>query len=117
MRSDSSTQRSRILQLLDNARGEWVPLPEILDLGIAQYNSRILELRRLGFRIENRKERHDGKILSSFRLVTGSAGNDSDSLDLPTRVAPCIQESEQREPPAAPLSLFGDLTPHHRDLG
>jgi hypothetical protein len=48
------TQRSKILALLVQARGAWVPLPDILALGIAQYNARIFELRRLGFAVENR---------------------------------------------------------------
>lgn len=100
------TQRSRILRLLVDARGSWVDLTTILNLGIAQYNARVFELRRLGFRIENRKERRCGKLLSSFRL-TGPA------------VAQRVQESEQKGEPsaAAPLSLFGDLSPTHKDLG
>jgi hypothetical protein len=61
------TQRGRILALLVAERGAWVGLPAILGLHVAQYNSRLLELRRMGFRIENRRE---GKH-SWFRLVTG----------------------------------------------
>jgi hypothetical protein len=65
----SKTQRAAILRLLIDAHGQWVPLPEILALGCAQYGARILELRRLGFRIENRVEHRDGARHSWFRLV------------------------------------------------
>lgn len=64
-RTSRATQRDRILALLESRAGGWVPLPEILSLRIACYSTRILELRRLGYRIENRRE--DGK--SFFRLV------------------------------------------------
>jgi hypothetical protein len=65
------TQCERILQLLESRKGEWVPLPEILDLRIGQYTTRILELRRDGFAIENRTERdpETGEVHSSYRLV------------------------------------------------
>jgi hypothetical protein len=87
------TQRGRILALLVTARGGWVALPA---LGVAQYNSRVLELRRLGFRIENRREAKR----SWFRLVAGPS--------LPTPApAPVF-------PPASTPdteSLFGDISP------
>ncbi|MFI5090771.1 MAG: helix-turn-helix domain-containing protein [Terriglobales bacterium] len=69
--SDRQTQRGRILALLIAARGGWVPLPAILDLKISQFGARILELRRSGLRIVNRRERVDGKIHSSYRLEVG----------------------------------------------
>lgn len=64
------TQRDRILRVLGDARGEWMPLPDILALGIAQYNARIFELRRLGIAIENRTETdtETGARHSWFRL-------------------------------------------------
>jgi hypothetical protein len=65
----SKTQRAAILRLLMNARGAWVPLPEILALGCAQYNARIFELRRLGFQIESRTKRAGEVRHSWFRLV------------------------------------------------
>lgn len=72
--SDRKTQRARLLNVLVEAHGEWVPLPEILSLGIAQFGARILELRRTGFKIENRTERDDaGAIHSWYRLVSGLA--------------------------------------------
>lgn len=64
-------QRDRILQLLEEARGSWVPLPAILSLGVAQYGARVHELRRLGHVIENRTEQHASGVRHSwFRLVS-----------------------------------------------
>jgi hypothetical protein len=88
-----NTQRGRILGLLIGARGSWVPLPEILALGIAQYNARIFELRRLGFSIQSYQE----GARSFFRLVRGP------SMPMPTPIAAACQES-----------LFGDLAPEAR---
>jgi hypothetical protein len=65
------TQRAAILRLLLDARGGWVPLPEIIACA-AQYNSRIFEIRRLGLTVENRTERDgSGNVLSWYRLVPG----------------------------------------------
>lgn len=61
-------QSERILSLL---RGNgWVPLPELLALGIAQYNARIFSLRKSGFVIENRTVWHGRQRHSAFRLVS-----------------------------------------------
>jgi hypothetical protein len=60
------TQRDKLLAALSLRAPEWVPLPQILELGIAQYNARILELRRQGFRIENRR---DSEQKTFFRLL------------------------------------------------
>ncbi len=63
------TQRSRIMELLRSRQGQWVSLPEILDLHIGQYNARILELRRSGIEIENKTERgDDGCVRSWYRI-------------------------------------------------
>jgi hypothetical protein len=70
MKRDSrSTQRARILGLLQAANGGWVPLPQIADCA-AQYNARIFELRREGFKIRNRTKDVDGVRHSWFRLET-----------------------------------------------
>ena len=66
--SQRKGQCGRILGRLIDARGDWVPLPDILACA-AQYNARIFELRRLGFSIENRTEDIDGVRHSWFRLV------------------------------------------------
>jgi hypothetical protein len=65
---NAKNQRARILRLLIDGRGAWVPLPEIMACA-AQYNARVLELRRLGFVIENKTERVNGVRHSWFRLV------------------------------------------------
>ena len=54
-----------------DAKGGWVPLPEI-QRHAAQYNSRLFEIRRLGFTVENRTERDEnGNVLSWYRLLLG----------------------------------------------
>ena len=73
---NSSTQRARILRLLIEAKGGWVPLPEIAECA-AQYNARIFELRRLNFPIENRTKEINGVRHSWFRLAPTSAQADS----------------------------------------
>lgn len=70
MSSDHHTQRGRILRLLLEARGDWVPLPAIVALA-AQYSARIFELRRRGFRIENRTQKVGDSRHSWFRLELG----------------------------------------------
>ena len=62
------SQRDRILGLLIGAHGGWVELPEIMRLA-AQYGARIFELRRLGFKIENRIRDVGGVRRSWFRLI------------------------------------------------
>ncbi len=66
--TDHKTQRAKILAVLLRAHGEWVPLYKIAPLA-CQYGSRIYELRKLGFVIENRTQRRaDGVCMSWFRL-------------------------------------------------
>ncbi len=63
------TQCERILALLQAHKGEWVSLPRILDLHIAQYNARIYELRAQYYDIECRREwTGDGQVHSFYRL-------------------------------------------------
>ena len=81
MENNRGTQRDRILSLLqrkhdidistgrDEEDRGWVPLPEILDLRIGQYNSRILELRRSGHSIECKIENSGRQRHTSYRLV------------------------------------------------
>jgi biotin operon repressor len=67
-----ASQRERILELLSAARGNWVSLPKITECA-AQYNARIFELRRLGYRITNRTREVDGERHSWFRLESPPA--------------------------------------------
>lgn len=64
-----STQREKIKFIFLSRPNEWVPLSDILRLGVAQYNARILELRREGMRIENKVEEVAGTRYSWFRYV------------------------------------------------
>jgi len=82
--SSHATQRDEILSVLVAARGGWVPLPKITDCA-AQYNARIFELRRLGFRITNRTREVGGRRCSWFRLesqpTTTSAPESKESVN------------------------------------
>lgn len=66
------TQRDRLREVLLAARGDWIPLPQILELKISQFGARLLELRRLGYRIVNRTENVNGKKCSWYRLEPAS---------------------------------------------
>ena len=68
--SQRKTQRDRILDVLTNAHGEWVPLPTILELKISQFGARIKEARALGHQIENKTETVNGIVHSWYRLVS-----------------------------------------------
>jgi hypothetical protein len=98
----SSSQRARILRLLIEVRGGWVPSPEIAACA-QQYNSRLFDLRRLGFRIENRTEEIDGARHSFFRLVSSPAQASSPAMspaaerdDDPQTIPPSVK-SDPRE--------------------
>lgn len=76
----AGNQRERILAALRAApysavhpggAGRWLSIPDILHMGIAQYGTRILELRRAGHVIVNYREWSDveGCYHSWFRLV------------------------------------------------
>ena len=64
---NAESQAGRILKLLIDANGEWIPLLEIFKVA-KQYSARIFELRAAGFAIENRIEAVDGVRHSWFRL-------------------------------------------------
>ena len=96
--SRRGTQRDRILALFQSRPGQWIGLPEILALGFAQFGARILELRRGGFRIENKTEYRDWKILSWYRLapLSPAASTAGAARTKVTQIEPSV-------------SLFGDL--------
>ncbi|HEY6387280.1 MAG TPA: helix-turn-helix domain-containing protein [Candidatus Acidoferrum sp.] len=73
--SARQTQRDRLLALLHSRENEWVPLPEILALGIAQFGARILELRRAGFDIANKIERDESSVVHSWYRLLASPKN------------------------------------------
>jgi hypothetical protein len=103
-KSSRKNQRERLLHLLQGAKGREVGLPEILSLGIAQYNSRLLDLRREGHSIKNRTERRDGKIYSWFRLMKPEPIERENSATSVRR--PSVQQESQ-----AIFPQFGDLAP------
>jgi hypothetical protein len=105
----ANTQRSRILNLLIEARGREVPLPEIAACA-CQYGARIFELRRLGFKILNRTEERDGERLSWFRLISGPPQADTSTPAVADRVVPSTQTKSAgdvtSDSPARQLALF-----------
>ena|SRR6266478_2979757 len=106
MKDSRSTQRAKILNVLISARGDWVPLPRITACA-AQYNARVYELRRLGFKIVNRTRDVDGVRRSWFRLESGPVAPSPSKLP-----APHFQES----PTSAPRSLFAEVAPERLDF-
>lgn len=62
-------QQQKIYDLLRQHTNAWVSLPSLMALGVAQYNSRILDLRRMGYIIENRTQVVNGVKHSWYRLV------------------------------------------------
>ena len=65
-----TTQRDNLFQLFESRPGQWIPLPEILRLGIAQYGARIYDLRKEGKEIQNKTiEVVDGQKRTAFMYV------------------------------------------------
>lgn len=107
----SKTQRAQVLRLLIDAKGSWVPLPEILALGIAQFGARIFELRRLGFQIENKIERDDSGVIHSwYRLLNdvpeaepATPKPDPAKPDAPAILSPYMARIREEQAEVAPL--------------
>lgn len=68
---DAPYSLARPMDMGGRPAGRWLAISEILRLGIAQYGTRIHELRRQGHQIENWKEfsELDGCYHSWYRLV------------------------------------------------
>ena len=64
------TQKDRLMCLFRDRPNQWIPLPEILKTGIAQYNARIKELREEGIDIQNRIEHISGERHSWYMYVS-----------------------------------------------
>lgn len=60
------SQEERLRALFEAHQGEWVALPTILSMGIAQYNARLFSLRRKGMAIKNKTQMIDGVIHSWY---------------------------------------------------
>lgn len=63
------TQRDKIRQLFLNNPNKSIPLYRILELNIAQYGARILELRREGMYIENNGKWVNGQHHTNFTYI------------------------------------------------
>ena len=101
--STRANQQSQILGLLIAARGDWVSLISIKGCA-AQYNARIFELRRLGFRIANKIREVDGVRMSWFRLESAppAAPSTADASRQPEVLTP---------EKASSFPEFGNLAP------
>jgi hypothetical protein len=98
-RHSQSTQRGTIFELLSSRTGQWVPLPEILELGFAQFGARILELRRDGHTILNKTEHRDGRVLSWYKLELAAAREHPQSATRPGLFPQVeLQPAEMRYP-------------------
>jgi hypothetical protein len=62
-------QKDKLLAFFKERPDTWIALPEILQLGIAQYNARIHDIRKEGIIIENRWEVIEGVKHSWFRYI------------------------------------------------
>jgi hypothetical protein len=87
-------EKGKLLKRLLDARGQRVPLPEILALRISQYGRCVKQLRGTGFRIENGGEWVNGKRHTWFQLlfvprsVETDTANNSPVSSTPTVAAP-----------------------------
>ena len=68
------TQREKLRALMFSREGQWVPLPDVQALGIAQHGARFKELREelepRGYKIENKMEHGaDGIVRSWYMLI------------------------------------------------
>ena len=80
-----------------SARGDWVPLPKILELRISQFGARIFELRPMGLRIVNRTRTVAGVKHSWYRLESSPVAQSRDKKGTAVPV------------PTTSDSLFSDL--------
>ena len=64
------TQKERVFSLLLANKGQWVTIPQLLELRIVDYRRRIFELREEGWLIQTMPETwKDGCRLSGYKLV------------------------------------------------
>ena len=67
-----TTQCDAILDRLEAAAGDWVPMPLLaMASGAFAVHSRVNDLRKRGHRIEQRSDRHGRRVMSYYRLVEG----------------------------------------------
>jgi hypothetical protein len=66
---DLKGQAARMRDFFRSRPGVWVPLPEILGLGIAQYNARIWDCRDAGMKIAEKEERVNGSRHTFYTYI------------------------------------------------
>jgi hypothetical protein len=65
------TQNGRILAVLEEAQPHWVGMPRLVETsGSYAVHSRISDLRRMGYAIEQRSLRDGRKVWSYYRLAS-----------------------------------------------
>ena len=65
------TQNDRILTRLCQAVGDWVSLPDLVACsGAYAVHSRVADLRKAGYVIEQESVRRAGKVHSFYRLIS-----------------------------------------------
>jgi hypothetical protein len=65
-----ASQCDKVLARLEDSAGAWVSLPELVRVsGAYAVHSRVSDLRRRGYSIEQASEHRDGLVHSSYRLV------------------------------------------------
>lgn len=68
--SAGRTQNERVLHCLQEHAPSWVAMPVLwLASGAMAVHSRVADLRKAGHTIEQRSERKDGVVHSSYRLL------------------------------------------------
>lgn len=105
------SQVQKLRALMFSREGQWVPLPDVQALGIAQHGARFKELRGelepQGYRIENKMEHGTDGIVRSWYMLTRSARISSFSAGKPSK----SWEEWDRERSQPKPALEFELTP------
>jgi hypothetical protein len=103
------SQVQKLRALMFGREGQWVPLPEVQALGIAQHGARFKELREelepQGYRIENKMEHGTDGIVRSWYMLTRSAPSSSFSAEKPSKSWDEIVAERERKLSAPPPSF------------
>jgi hypothetical protein len=83
------SQVQKLRALMFSREGQWIPLPDVQALGIAQHGARFKELRSelapQGYEIENKMERGTDGVVRSWYMLTRSAPISSFSAGKPLK--------------------------------
>lgn len=102
-----ATQREKLRALMFSREGQWVPLPDVQALGIAQHGARFKELRNelepQGYKIENRMEHGTDGIVRSWYMLIRCAPISSFSAGKPPKSwEEIVKEREEKMRQPAP---------------